>query len=86
MLLCEQHQEHVLELNGKAGDVVIFTEALTYGTLPWTAAHERRALLYKFSPGCLSYGAGPHEVVYPDYVADMTDEERAVMKAPHARR
>jgi len=86
MLLWEQHQEHVLELNGKAGDVVIFTETLTHGTLPWTAAHERRALLYKFSPGCLAYGTGPHEIVYPDYVADMTAEERAVMEAPHARK
>src|SRR5205814_7276584 len=31
----------------KAGDALIFTEALTHGTLPWMASHERRALLYK---------------------------------------
>ena len=49
MIKWEKHQEHVLEVNGKAGDAVIFTETLTHGTLPWTAAHERRALLYKFS-------------------------------------
>tara|TARA_B100000686_G_scaffold348515_1_gene439747 strand:- start:929 stop:1780 length:852 start_codon:yes stop_codon:yes gene_type:complete len=34
----------------KAGDAVIFTEALTHGTLPWTAAHERRLLRYLYSP------------------------------------
>ena len=28
----------------QAGSVVIFTEALAHGTLPWTADHERRAL------------------------------------------
>jgi len=82
----EQHQEHVLEVNGKAGDVVIFTETLTHGTLPWTAKHERRAVLYKFSPGTLSYGSGSHEVSYGDYVEDMAEEERAVMEAPHIRR
>ena len=82
----ERYQEHVVEVNGKAGDAVIFTETLTHGTLPWTAAHERRALLYKFSPGCLAYGAGVHRAVYPDYVADMTEEEREVMEAPHIRR
>ena len=82
----ERYQEHVLELNGKAGDVVIFTETLTHGTLPWTAAHERRALLYKFSPGCLAYSAGAHGAEYPEYVADMTEEEREVMEAPHIRR
>src|SRR5689334_20850727 len=30
-----------------AGSLVVFTEALTHGTMPWTADHERRSLLYK---------------------------------------
>ena len=86
MKFWDSHQEHVLEVNGQAGDVVIFTETLTHGTLPWTAKHQRRAVLYKFSPGTLSYGSGPHEVAYGDYIEDMTAEERAVMEAPHIRR
>ena len=86
MIKWEKHQEHVLEVNGKAGDAIIFTETLTHGTLPWTAAHERRALLYKFSPGTLSYGSGAHQTAYSDYIEDMTEEERAVMEAPHIRR
>ncbi|MCH2661552.1 phytanoyl-CoA dioxygenase family protein, partial [bacterium] len=86
MKFWDSHQEHVLEVNGQAGDVVIFTETLTHGTLPWTAKHQRRAVLYKFSPGTLSYGSGPHEVSYGDYIGDMTAEERAVMEAPHIRR
>ncbi|MCY3665966.1 MAG: phytanoyl-CoA dioxygenase family protein [Gemmatimonadetes bacterium] len=86
MIKWEKHQEHVLEVNGKAGDAVIFTETLTHGTLPWTAEHERRALLYKFSPGTLSYGSGAHQTAYSDYIEDMTEEERAVMEAPHIRR
>ncbi|NKB66131.1 MAG: hypothetical protein GKR89_03635 [Candidatus Latescibacteria bacterium] len=82
----EKYREQVVEVNGKAGDAIMFTETLTHGTLPWTAAHQRRALLYKFSPGVTSYGSGAHEVAYPDYIGDMSEEERAVMEAPHVRR
>jgi len=32
------------------GDAIIFTEALTHGTLPWKAEHQRRVLFYKYSP------------------------------------
>lgn len=39
-----------------AGSVVIFTEALTHGTAPWIADYQRRSLLYKYSPGHLSWG------------------------------
>ncbi len=86
MKLWEQYQEHVLEVNARAGDVVLFTETLTHGTLPWKGKHERRAVLYKFSPGFQAYGGGAHEISYPDYIEDMAEEERAVMEAPHVRR
>jgi len=82
----EKYQEHVLELNGHAGDAVIFTETLTHGTLPWTADHQRRALLYKFSPGYSAYSPGAHTIAYPEYIESMTDEQREVMEAPHIRR
>ena len=39
----------------KAGDCAIFTEALTHGTFPWTAAHQRRSLFFKYSPKHLSW-------------------------------
>jgi hypothetical protein len=45
----------VVEVPLAAGDVVIFTEALTHGTLPWRAANQRRTLLYKYSPGSSSW-------------------------------
>ena len=81
----EKYQEHVVEVNGRAGDAVIFTETLTHGTLPWEAEHQRRALLYKFSPRFQAYGTGAHTVTYPDYIMDMTDAERAVMEQAHMR-
>ena len=39
----------------KAGSAAIFTEALTHGTAPWRAAHQRRSLLFKYSPGQQSW-------------------------------
>ena len=86
MKLWEKYQEHVLEVNAEAGDAIIFSETLTHGTLPWTAEHQRRAVLYKFSPGFQAYSAGAHQITYPDYIEDMTPEQRAVMEAPHIRR
>ena len=82
----EQYQNLVLEVNAKAGDAVIFTETLTHGTLPWKGDHQRRALLYKFSPGFQAYSAGAHQITYPDYIEDMSPEQREVMEAPHIRR
>ena len=39
----------------RAGSAVLFTEALTHGTLPWTAEHERRALFYRYTPGHMAF-------------------------------
>jgi len=82
----EQYERYVVDVNAKAGDAVIFTEALTHGTLPWKAKHQRRALLYKFSPGYQAFSGGAHEKLFPDYILDMTEEQRAVMEPPHYRR
>ena len=76
----------VVNVPVQAGDCVIFTEALTHGTLPWKAKHQRRALLYKFSPGYQAFSGGAHEKLFPDYILDMTEEQRAVMEPPYCRR
>ncbi len=49
----------VLEVPMAAGDVLVFTEALTHGTSTWRARHQRRALFYKYAPGHMAWG--------PDY-------------------
>ena len=57
----------------------------SHGALPWNAAHDRRTLAYKFSPGHSGYSAGVGEVSYPDWVEDMTPEQRLVMARPFVR-
>jgi ectoine hydroxylase-related dioxygenase (phytanoyl-CoA dioxygenase family) len=39
----------------QAGDCILFTEALTHGTMPWKNPYPRRALFYKYSPNHLSW-------------------------------
>ena len=54
----DEHQEVVYNVPCKAGDMVIFNEATLHGTLPWTAKHERRSLLYRYSPKYLHFAGG----------------------------
>jgi hypothetical protein len=46
----------VAEVSMSAGDVVIFTEALTHCTIPWRGPMDRLSLLYKYSPGHMAWG------------------------------
>ena len=42
----------VSEVHAEVGDAILFCEACIHGALPWRATHQRRALLYRFNPGC----------------------------------
>jgi ectoine hydroxylase-related dioxygenase (phytanoyl-CoA dioxygenase family) len=66
----------------KAGDAILFTEALTHGTAPWHGADERRTLFLKYAPHFMAWGAGRYDTsAYPD----LTDEARALLEAPNYR-
>ena len=82
LYLYEEYQEYVKEVHLEAGDVVIFTEALTHGTLVWQGKHQRRALLYKYSPRFQYVAEGYHQAAYPDFIKDMTKEQQAMMPPP----
>ena len=73
----------VRQVEARAGAAVIFTEALTHGTLPWTADHQRRSILYKYSPGPLAYA----RTYLPDGVEAVLDEftpaQRALLEPPY---
>ena len=78
----------------KAGSVVIFTETLTHGTLPWTADHERRVLFYRYTPGHMAFVGRYREdnleeldggYPRPSHTAedDWSPEERRILEAPY---
>ncbi len=79
----EAYQDHILEVHARAGDAVIFNEVTIHGTLVWRGKHQRRVLLYHYSPRYQSAFSIYHDITYPDYVADMTEEQRALLQPPH---
>ena len=72
-------RELVVQVPLTAGDVVVFTEALTHGTLPWMGEGQRRSLLYKYSPGNSAYS---HVELPADLVAACTDRQRLLLQPP----
>ena len=75
----DRRPHYVRQVEAEAGDVIIFTEALVHGTVPWTAAHERRSLLYKYSPGHSSWSQSYYDA---DAYPDATEQQRRLMAPP----
>jgi hypothetical protein len=64
----------------RAGDVLVFTEALTHGTMAWTCtSHERRAVLLKYAPGFLQFSGNPQPV---KNVERLTPRQRLIASPP----
>ena len=72
----------VERVTGPAGTAIIFTEALTHGTLPWTGSDERRTIFFKYSPNPISWSA--HYLEADDYDG-LTEAQRAILEGPNAR-
>ena len=81
----EAHQDVVKQVTCKAGDVVIFTEAVTHGTIPWSADHDRRSVLFRMSPGNLAYAKGYNP--WPESMLEgLPPQQRAVLEPPYHQR
>ena len=72
----------VERVSGPAGTAIIFTEALTHGTLPWTGSGERRTIFFKYSPPTSSWSAHYHD---PDDYEGITDTQRKILERPNSR-
>lgn len=78
-------QDWVVDVSLSAGDVVIFTEALTHGTAPWSGSTDRRSLLYKYSPGHLAWSS-QHTTTLAELSRrdDLTDVQRRLLVPPYS--
>ena len=78
--LPEGAERFVTEVPVRAGDLLVFTEALAHCTLPWKGPGERLALLYKYSPGCSAWSDWQH--LRPVLDLDLTDRQRRLLQPP----
>ena len=65
----------------KAGDALVFTEALVHGSRRWTSADVRTALVYSYAPGCLAWRN--YETVRPYLALARTDLQRDLLRPPY---
>jgi hypothetical protein len=77
----------MIHVPAKAGSAIIFSEALTHGTWPWTASHERRSLLYKYTPGHIAWAGDTPDAratrMRGEYSGDeYSERERQVLTPP----
>ena len=86
---CDNDLGLVVQPPTKAGDVIFFMDgAQTHGTHAWTADHQRRSVLIKYTSNSAIRGAPRRELFEPEswwddeIIEDMTDVEREVMLGP----
>ena len=75
----ERPAHYVVQPPLEAGDVLFFTEALIHGTMPWKAKHQRRALLYKYSPGHSAWSGNYYDI---SKYNNLTEQQKRLMMAP----
>ncbi|KAF4744277.1 hypothetical protein FOZ63_033115, partial [Perkinsus olseni] len=67
----------------EAGDVLLFTEALIHGTLPWKGRHTRRTLLLRFAPPTCAYARGYLETSAEVSKLDLSDSVKEMLQPPY---
>jgi hypothetical protein len=55
LLRVEAYREQIRQIACKAGSAVLFPEAITHGTLPWTSPQPRRTLLTRYTRAHMAY-------------------------------
>lgn len=75
----ERPVHYVVQPPIEAGDVLFFTEAVIHGTMPWRAAHQRRALLYKYSPGHSAWAGNYYDI---SKYGELTAQQKRMLLPP----
>ena len=64
-----------------AGDAIIFTEACSDGTVPWTGEGERRTIFYKYCPHAIAWSPCYYNA---DNYGGLTEAQREILLPPSA--
>jgi hypothetical protein len=86
VLKWEDDTDLVQQVPLESGDLVVFSEALLHGTLPWRAAHQRRIILLRYVPrvSCVSPPSmAYHNTSYPEWIENLSPESRVPFETPY---
>jgi hypothetical protein len=72
----------VTPVTGPAGTAIVFTEAMSHGTLPWRGAGERRTVFLKYNPHPIAWAATFYD---RSKFPGATDRQREILESPNAR-
>lgn len=78
--LWHEEQDVVRNPAARAGDAILFTEALGHGALPWTNQHDRRVAVYRYSGKTIQYANSFHDFVMPAWVDQLPPLQRAALE------
>ena len=81
----EDDGDLVIQPEMKAGDVLFFAETATHGTMPWTAKHQRRSILYKYASRSAARAVGRYftpEERYGDWTRELSPEAHSLLYGP----
>jgi hypothetical protein len=71
--------DYVVQPEVEPGDAILFTEALIHGAKPWTAEHDRLAVLFKYSPG---HSAWMQNYYDPAAYPGLSEQQRRILSPP----
>jgi hypothetical protein len=79
--------EALVQIPARAGDCVVFSEALTHGTIPWRGPGVRRTLYYKYSPCHSSWSNTAYfpmksDPTVPEFEHLLTERQRILLDPP----
>ena len=86
IVTCDADQELIYQPVPKAGDLLIFNEATTHGTIPWKGKQDRRALLYRYAPKYMQHAAWMAETNLPEWASELTEAQHAVLEPAYVQR
>ena len=75
----ERPAHYVVQPALDAGDVLFFTEAVIHGTMPWKAEHQRRSVLYKYSPGHSAWSESYYDI---GKYGELTEQQKRMLLPP----
>jgi hypothetical protein len=72
----------VTPVTGPAGTAIVFTEAMSHGTLAWRGTGERRTVFLKYNPHPIAWSARFYD---RSRFAGLTPRQWAILEPPNAR-